>query len=1542
MMADLKSTVEQEAVSSGLTESPGEPVEAVTFRVATGEAVNEVMFSGQPNDDISVPLEGVTDTDSNKTTEMANLADVSPENHLDLGKTVEGTREKVSPCGTPENDPDQKDLPCLDTFDRPESGKMMEGAPDAAVSCEMSESNPAGSEKAPKVSTSAKRKTIRPVKYGRHGKDGEESCLFKALSSGETVRSKSVGQKDGTPSSRRQRRPVVKKSGMDSDSSDEDDQDVDVVEDVEGTEETVSESNAPDGDESFKNEGAGTSGATALSPRRGRRVRKRRASLEDMVSRDSTRQSSVKKGKRDFETDLDLDIEKKTKYKEEIPDELQKMIRSVEIEAKKHKLPTVTCPKCQKDYNRAYIRQHILNKHCPKNTLYEDRKFKCDECDKRFLSKGSLKYHMNVHMPQKPFVCDQCGSSFTQKGNMVAHKKIHMRQDGVKDYVCADCGKQFNSKRYWEGHLKFHAGIYMFSCEICDRAFLQKDGLKSHMKTHADIKPFMCDICGEGLSSIGTLKNHKLIHTGEKPFECPTCQLRFRNKTTYNRHLTVHSDARPYKCDICGLTFKFPLYLSRHKLIHTDEKKYPCTECEKSFKRREHLKLHQRIHTGEKPYVCGYCAKRFTQSCSMRQHEKSHLKKNDVKLSAEELERLSTRNADVELTGVYVDDESERVNRVNILRKGGIKGGRGKALLMTKQVLKDETYYDNVEEKETSTSSDDSSSSDMSGADSDDYDNDDVTEDVVPETPAEAFISLHVGGKIDRKWSAGTTTANPDDIYVGSQADSTVGQNKQRWVPGMDNPTSVPQDVMKNEDIVYSEVVVPSNANEVEIQTCATEEIVTQNPNATRIVIPDTHTVTFGDEERLIYLLIDSENGPMPVVLDRNDMQKQGLADSNVTFVIAGDEPETSNIITEQQESGMQTRPVVSEASLDAIPLQMQTTNIGTIPNIGTIEMVQSAPVTTVPLENVLDTSTKTSVPNVVAESWDELSAACALVESSLSRPSSGAGFPVSNESAVQVEPAQPVTSPFVIVKSEGTSLDAQTGIMIKDEVVEVRQTANPPASFQNELATTEIENDNEDSSIDSKPIQVISPSSTKPPLQQLSSATPQVSATDETQCEVIPKSEAQDIEKSNESLVGTGKSATTAIDIAEEKSKLEAAQSLARMINEPGPRPTLSLETPEKTSAAADLSGSKELGDIETADEDVKLEPSVSSPEPGSSRKKSSRLSNEPKRTYTTRRKIKEKPEYTQVTDGIDCDLKTGKCFSCNKVFQSPSYLRHHVLMHKGINLYSCEECGRSFPCATNLKTHMSKHFPEAKKGFLCSVCGTEVATKANLDNHMRIHTRKEGEKDFKCNICGKGFNSRVHFTGHMKMHKGTYLAVCQICGHKFATRHALKMHMKSHSDVKDYICDVCGKAVKTPLTLRNHKRIHTGERPHQCPTCDRAFRDRSTMIRHQSLHSEDRPHVCEVCGLSFKWKLYHTRHKLVHSTEANFECPTCGKRFKRKEHLKLHVRIHTGEKPYTCKYCEMTFTQTSSRRTHEKTHIKAEKIEQKEGTDVHVLKIW
>ena len=102
-----------------------------------------------------------------------------------------------------------------------------------------------------------------------------------------------------------------------------------------------------------------------------------------------------------------------------------------------------------------------------KDSSVLEKRHKCDICDYFFITKQSLKGHIeSVHEGKKPFNCKICDKDFTQKGAL----NIHVA--------------------------RIHEGKKPFECKICDTSFAIKNDLKVHVDmVHEEKKPFKCNIC---------------------------------------------------------------------------------------------------------------------------------------------------------------------------------------------------------------------------------------------------------------------------------------------------------------------------------------------------------------------------------------------------------------------------------------------------------------------------------------------------------------------------------------------------------------------------------------------------------------------------------------------------------------------------------------------------------------------------------------------------------------------------------------------------------------------------------------------------------------------------------------------------------------------------------------------------------------------------------------------------------------------------------------------------------------------------------------
>ncbi|XP_038651131.1 zinc finger protein 234-like isoform X1 [Scyliorhinus canicula] len=236
----------------------------------------------------------------------------------------------------------------------------------------------------------------------------------------------------------------------------------------------------------------------------------------------------------------------------------------------------------------------------------EEKRFRCDVCDKGFVNSTKLLRHHVIHTGEKPFRCDVCEKSFSQASNLRQHQQVHT---GEK-FTCEVCDKSFSQASTLRKHQRIHTGARPFSCkqpftcEVCGKSFSQSSMLRVHQRTHTGEKPFRCKVCDKSFSVSSTLREHQRIHTGEKPFRCKVCDKSFSKLSNLRAHQRIHTGEKPFRCKVCDKSFSQLSHLRGHERIHKGEKPFMYEVCNKAFSCTSTLHQHQRVQTGKKPYPC--------------------------------------------------------------------------------------------------------------------------------------------------------------------------------------------------------------------------------------------------------------------------------------------------------------------------------------------------------------------------------------------------------------------------------------------------------------------------------------------------------------------------------------------------------------------------------------------------------------------------------------------------------------------------------------------------------------------------------------------------------------------------------------------------------------------------------------------------------------------------------------------------------------------------------------------------------------------------
>ncbi|XP_014243847.1 zinc finger protein 501-like [Cimex lectularius] len=278
----------------------------------------------------------------------------------------------------------------------------------------------------------------------------------------------------------------------------------------------------------------------------------------------------------------------------------------------------------------------------------------------------------------------------------------------------------------------------------------------------------------------------------------------------------------------------------------------------------------------------------------------------------------------------------------------------------------------------------------------------------------------------------------------------------------------------------------------------------------------------------------------------------------------------------------------------------------------------------------------------------------------------------------------------------------------------------------------------------------------------------------------------------------------------------------------------------------------------------------------------------------------------------------KPYRCKECGQSYSQSGGLKNHIMsIHRSDQVFNCHYCGKGFPIKDRLKLHLRIHTGE--KPYSCPHCPKKFARGSQLSQHLRTHTK---DRPYICALCGANFVCKTNLLNHIKRHQGERNYTCHKCGKGFIRRDGLQKHlMWYHANYKAFECKICNKKYKGHLL--QHMRIHMAEKPHACSHCNMRFVQRSQLTVHERTHSGIKPYRCAVCHMAFAHSTALKMHVRRHTGEKPFKCLICkDKAFSQLPHLKKHMlSIHKTNKPYICTGCQSYFKTKNQLLEHEET---------------------
>nr|XP_020662934.1 zinc finger protein 646 [Pogona vitticeps]XP_020662935.1 zinc finger protein 646 [Pogona vitticeps]XP_020662936.1 zinc finger protein 646 [Pogona vitticeps] len=246
-----------------------------------------------------------------------------------------------------------------------------------------------------------------------------------------------------------------------------------------------------------------------------------------------------------------------------------------------------------------------------------------------------------------------------------------------------------------------------------------------------------------------------------------------------------------------------------------------------------------------------------------------------------------------------------------------------------------------------------------------------------------------------------------------------------------------------------------------------------------------------------------------------------------------------------------------------------------------------------------------------------------------------------------------------------------------------------------------------------------------------------------------------------------------------------------------------------------------------------------------------------------------------------------------------------------------------------------------EPRKAQLFDICGEVYEGKTVLEGHRILHsteeegkvekeeemtageekspgTEEEGspsERPFQCDVCGRSYKHAGSLINHKQTHK-TGLFHCGVCQKQFYNLMALKNHNRTHFETKRYRCPECPKAFRLQKQLASHQRVHRDRKRDSSAHASRrpahakraGKTESSALPPKPPLDPEERPYRCGECSRTYRHAGSLLNHQKSHRV-GHFTCPLCSKAYPNLMSLKNHQRIHYEVKRHPCPDCGKAF---------------------------------
>ncbi|CAO1434097.1 unnamed protein product [Diamesa hyperborea] len=205
--------------------------------------------------------------------------------------------------------------------------------------------------------------------------------------------------------------------------------------------------------------------------------------------------------------------------------------------------------------------------------------------------------------------------------------------------------------------------------------------------------------------------------------------------------------------------------------------------------------------------------------------------------------------------------------------------------------------------------------------------------------------------------------------------------------------------------------------------------------------------------------------------------------------------------------------------------------------------------------------------------------------------------------------------------------------------------------------------------------------------------------------------------------------------------------------------------------------------------------------------------------------------------------EVQPYRCPECNSRFKTKGYRRDHFRIHSKICPYQCRFCEISFKSTSNRSRHEMKHHPHQKRELKKSEEMNVKSISKVVQTKSPIQVTRKGIKMYSCSFCEKSFLRHDNLKRHEAIHSDARNFKCTECEKAFKTSEMMRSHLKIH--FKNYSCTDCDKKFNSSRSLETHQRTHQGIRPFTCniSKCGKDYTSKKGLREHQRKHHAKQP---------------------------------------------------------------------------------------------------